>query len=110
MALLANLAAADFGYLTAGQLLDRTGKTIATLEQLEHYRGHLYNWYDTHTLKPLRPLYVSSVDSGNLTGALFTLRAGLLELKSQPVWSPASWPGCAILWTRYRPRSPAGFG
>ena len=70
MALLANLAAGDFGYLSAGQLLDRTDKTLATMERLERYRGHLYNWYDTRTLKPLRPLYVSSVDSGNLAGAL----------------------------------------
>ncbi len=88
MALLANLAAGDFGYLTTGQLLERTDKTLATMEKLERYRGHLYNWYDTRTLKPLRPHYVSSVDSGNLAGALFTLRAGLLELKRQPIVSP----------------------
>ncbi|MGD0061207.1 MAG: glucoamylase family protein [Verrucomicrobiia bacterium] len=88
MALLANLAAGDFGYLTSGQLLDRTDKTLTTLEKLERYRGHFYNWYDTRTLKPLRPVYVSSVDSGNLAGALFTLRAGLWELKHQPIVSP----------------------
>ena len=88
MALLANLAASDFGYLSTGQLLDRTDKTLTTMERLERYRGHLYNWYDTRTLKPLRPHYVSSVDSGNLAGALFTLRAGLWELKSQPIVSP----------------------
>jgi cellobiose phosphorylase len=88
MALLANLAAGDFGYLTAGQLLDRTEKTLATLEGLERYRGHFYNWYDTRTLKPMRPHYVSSVDSGNLAGALFTLRAGLREWKTQPIVSP----------------------
>ena len=93
MALLANLAAGDFGYLSAGQLLDRTDKTITTMEKLERYRGHLYNWYDTHTLKPLRPLYVSSVDSGNLAGALHTLRAGLLELKCQPIVSPRVFTG-----------------
>ncbi len=88
MALLTNLAARDFGYLTAGQLLDRTDKTLATLEQLERFRGHFFNWYDTRTLKPLRPHYVSSVDSGNLAGALLTLRAGLLELKTLPIVSP----------------------
>jgi cellobiose phosphorylase len=86
MALLANLAAGDFGYLSAGEWLERTDQTLATMERLERYRGHLYNWYDTRTLKPLRPLYVSSVDSGNLAGALAILRAGLLELKSQPVF------------------------
>jgi cellobiose phosphorylase len=88
LALAANLAAADFGYLSTDQLLDRTDKTLGTMERLERYRGHLYNWYDTRTLKPMHPLYVSSVDSGNLAGALHTLRAGLLELKNQPVFSP----------------------
>mgnify|MGYP000461382858 CR=1 FL=1 len=93
MALLANLAAGDFGYLTGGEVLDRTDKTLTTLEKLEHYRGHLYNWYDTRTLHPLRPHYVSSVDSGNLAGALFTLRAGLLEMKTQPIISPRALTG-----------------
>lgn len=88
MALLANLAAGDFGYISAGELLERTELTIAAMERLERYRGHLYNWYETRTLEPLRPRYVSSVDSGNLTGALAILRAGLLELKSQPVVPP----------------------
>ena len=87
MALLANLAATDFGYLSTGQLLDLTGRTLGTMEKLERFRGHFYNWYDTRTLKPLRPQYVSSVDSGNLAGALFTLRAGLWELKNQPIIS-----------------------
>ena len=88
MTLLANLAACDFGYLAGGQLLERTDRTLGTMERLERYRGHFYNWYDTRTLKPLRPQYVSSVDSGNLAGALFTLRAGLAELKTQPVVAP----------------------
>ncbi|HVR36522.1 MAG TPA: glycosyltransferase family 2 protein, partial [Methylomirabilota bacterium] len=95
MALLANLAAGDFGYLSAGHLLERTDKTVTTMEKLERYRGHFYNWYDTRTLKALHPLYVSSVDSGNLAGALHTLRAGLLELKSQPVLSPRVSEGLA---------------
>ncbi len=93
MALLADLAAIDFGYISPGQLLDLTEKTLTAVEQLERYRGHLYNWYDTRTLKPLRPLYVSSVDSGNLAGALATLRAGLLELKIQPVFQQRVWAG-----------------
>jgi cyclic beta-1,2-glucan synthetase len=88
LALVANLAAADFGYISTGQLLERTDKTLTSMERLERYRGHLYNWYDTRTLKPLSPHYVSSVDSGNLAGALFTLRAGLWESKNQPIVSP----------------------
>ena len=93
MALLAHLAAADFGYLSVGELLDRTEKMLTATGRLERYRGHLYNWYDTRTLKPLHPHYVSSVDSGNLAGALSTLRGGLLELKSQPIVPPGMWGG-----------------
>ncbi|MEN6440013.1 MAG: glucoamylase family protein [Syntrophobacter sp.] len=80
LALLANLSAYDFGYLSAGQLLERTEKALHTMDGLERHRGHFYNWYDTQSLKPLPPLYISSVDSGNLAGHLLTLRQGLLAL------------------------------
>ncbi|WP_206668782.1 GH36-type glycosyl hydrolase domain-containing protein [Lacisediminimonas profundi] len=88
MSLLADLAAYDFGYLTLGESLQRMSDTMASMKKLERYRGHLYNWYDTRTLQPLHPQYVSSVDSGNLAGSLLTLQAGLAELKNQPVLSP----------------------
>lgn len=93
MSLLADLAAYDFGYICAGEFLQRTGNTLATMEKLERYRGHFYNWYDTRTLQPLHPQYVSSVDSGNLVGSLLTLQAGLAELKDQPVLSPNAFQG-----------------
>ncbi len=85
MALLANQSAYDFGYICAGEFLQRTDNTLAAMEKLERYRGHFYNWYDTQTLQPLHPLYVSSVDSGNLAGSLLTLEGGLLELKEESV-------------------------
>ena len=80
LALLGNLAAYDFGYLSLGRSLERTAQTLRTMQGLERYRGHLYNWYDTRSLAPLHPRYISTVDSGNLAGLLLTLRAGLLEL------------------------------
>ena len=85
MALLATLAAHDLGYISTGELLRRTERAFKTMEKLERFRGHFYNWYDTQTLLPLHPQYVSSVDSGNLAGSLLALRAGLSELKSRPV-------------------------
>ena len=93
MALLANLAAYDFGYITAAELLRLTENTLSTMEKLERYRGHFYNWYDTRTLQPLDPQYVSSVDSGNLIGSLLTLQSGLAELKQQPVLSSRVFEG-----------------
>ncbi len=84
LSLLASLSARDFGYITEGQLIERTAATLDTLDRLEKYRGHWLNWYDTRTLQPLRPAYVSSVDSGNLAGHLLTLQAGLRLLAGQP--------------------------
>ena len=85
LALLANLSAHDFGYITAGQLVERTANTLHTMDGLERHRGHFYNWYDTQTLQPLAPLYISTVDSGNLAGHLLTLRAGLLALADDKI-------------------------
>ena len=85
LSLLANLAAYDFGYLPAGQLVERTENALNTMESLARHRGHFFNWYDTQSLEPLLPLYVSTVDSGNLSGHLLTLRQGLLELPDHAI-------------------------
>ncbi len=92
-ALLANLAARDFGYLTTGGVIRRTQDTFATLLRLERHHGHFYNWYDTRTLQPLLPLYVSTVDSGNLAGHLLTLGAGLRELADGKLFGPHVFDG-----------------
>lgn len=85
LSLMANLTACDFGYIPAGEVMRRVTLTLDTLDKMEHYRGHLFNWYDTRTLLPLNPRYISSVDSGNMAGHLLTLSAGLSALRSQPV-------------------------
>ena len=73
------------GYLSMGDFVERTRNTFRTLQALSRYQGHLYNWYDTRTLQPMPPLYVSTVDSGNLAGHLLTLRSGLLALADAPL-------------------------
>lgn len=88
LSLLANLSAYDFGFITAGNFLERTEKSFLSMSKLERYKGHFYNWYDTQSLAPLPPLYVSSVDSGNLAGHLLTLRSGLAEIPGQAVVEP----------------------
>ena len=85
LSLLANLSAYDFGYIQAGQLIQRTANSMRTMESMERFRGHFYNWYDTQTLQPLRPLYISSVDSGNLVGHLMILQSGLLTLTDEKI-------------------------
>ena len=87
LSLLANLAAYDFGYVPAGELIARTKRSLTSMERMQRYRGHFYNWYDTKTLEPLRPLYVSTVDSGNLAGYLITLAAGLRQLEEWTIFS-----------------------
>jgi cellobiose phosphorylase len=93
LALLANLTAYDFGYISTRQLIERTTNALSTMEALERYRGHFYNWYDTLTLKPLPPKYVSTVDSGNLAAHLLTLRQGLLALPEQKILGPRVFDG-----------------
>jgi cellobiose phosphorylase len=78
--LLSTLAAYDFGYLSFTGTLDRLEPTFDTLLRMQRYRGHFYNWYDTRTLAPLVPAYISTVDSGNLAGYLLTLRSGLAQI------------------------------
>ena len=83
-ALLAVLTARDFGWLSLAQAATRIEATLATLERLERHRGHFLNWYDTETLQPLRPRYVSAVDSGNLAGYLLVLASGLRRAADEP--------------------------
>ncbi|HEV2221106.1 MAG TPA: glucoamylase family protein [Casimicrobiaceae bacterium] len=86
LALLANLAAYDFGYIPAGALILRTAHALDTMRTMERHQGHFYNWYDTQTLQPLQPHYVSSVDSGNLAGHLLTLGPGLLAVPDRKIF------------------------
>ncbi|MEP6725917.1 MAG: glucoamylase family protein [Bacteroidota bacterium] len=85
LSLLSALTAFEFGYLTINQLIERTGNTISTMKKMERYQGHFYNWYDTETLAPLHPTYISTVDSGNLAGHLLVLRQGLMAMPHQKV-------------------------
>jgi cellobiose phosphorylase len=83
--LLAGVAARDSGYLTSTDLVAWLDRIWSTLGKLPRHRGHLLNWYDTRTLAPLAPAYVSTVDSGNLGGYLLTLRMALIELADEPI-------------------------
>lgn len=85
LSLLSNLSACNFGYITTGQLIEKTRNTIGTLQKMEKYKGHFFNWYNTETLQILAPKYISTVDSGNLAGHLLVLRQGLLAIPYQPI-------------------------
>ena len=65
MGLISNIVAYDFGYISMGEVIYRLELILDNIKDLEKYKGHLLNWYDTKTKKPLWPKYVSTVDSGN---------------------------------------------
>jgi cyclic beta-1,2-glucan synthetase len=83
MGLLSTLAAHDLGFLGVEALLARLENTLTTVEALERHNGHLLNWYDTRSLAPLAPRYVSTVDSGNLACSLVTLAQGCRLLAAE---------------------------
>ena len=84
----ARQVACEFGYITVPEFTQQTLQTMSTLSQLDRYRGHLLNWYDTRSLVPLAPSFVSSVDNGNLLASLWTLERGCLQLLDQPLLQP----------------------
>ncbi|MCJ7716476.1 MAG: hypothetical protein MUO54_08150, partial [Anaerolineales bacterium] len=87
MWMLSAVAANDFGYLTLDQTIDRLTKTMKTLYELERHEGHLLNWYNLEDLSPLKPRYVSSVDSGNFIAALWTIVQSITENLEKPILS-----------------------
>ena len=91
--MLSALAARNFGYRTGDQTVEALRRTMETIGKLERHEGHLLNWYDVQTLKPLEPRYVSTVDSGNLLGTLWSLEHGLEELVHRPVLDGSAFEG-----------------
>ena len=62
--------------------IDLLEKVINTIYGLPKWNGHLYNWYNTKTLEPLTPRFISSVDSGNLVGYYFVILQFLKEIEN----------------------------
>jgi hypothetical protein len=97
MLLNARIAAVHFGYLTLPEFVAQTQRTLATVQRLAHHRGHLLNWYDSATLRPLDPQFVSTVDSGNLAAALWTLKQAALAFARQAPPDGTLWEGITDL-------------
>jgi cyclic beta-1,2-glucan synthetase len=91
--LTAVLTARQFGYVGLHAAADLWEQSLASCRKLQRLHGHFYNWYDTQTLEPLFPRYISTVDSGNLTACLLTVHEGIAEWQTAPVFSPRHWDG-----------------
>lgn len=85
MGFTSNIAAYDLGYIGIRQIVDNTEKILTSMEGLDMYNGHFYNWYDTVTKEPLKPRFISTVDSGNLVGYLWLTAEALKEYLKTPI-------------------------
>ncbi len=94
------LAAHDLGFASLKEFIRDTERTLSAAERMPKFRGHLYNWYSTRTLKPVEPLFISTVDNGNLLCCLWTLKQGCLDaLQRQPLFRPLSGRESSIMLT-----------
>ncbi len=93
MYLLATVSARDFGWIGTVDMVERLEATLATVDRLERFHGHLYNWYDTQTLQRLEPEYVSTVDSGNLAGHLLAVANACRQFVDEPLALSAAMSG-----------------
>ena len=93
LTLTANLVAYNRGYITYSELLDRMENTLLSLNKLERYNGHFYNWYQTKVGDVLNPRYISTVDSGNLAAGLIVAKEGVKSASKDQTLNAAFWEG-----------------
>ena len=82
LGMLAIISAYDLKFISLNDCTNLLKNMISKIESLDKWNGHLYNWYNIKTLKPLYPRYVSTVDSGNFIGYLYIVKAFLKEIKN----------------------------
>ena len=83
MLLNARIAALHLGVMPVSEFVFETQQTLDQVARLPKHRGHLLNWYDINTLLPIAPLFVSSVDSGNLAASLWALKQAALAVATE---------------------------
>jgi cyclic beta-1,2-glucan synthetase len=79
-------AAYHLGFLTLPRFVSTVRRTMDTTKRLPRFHGQLVNWYETKTLTPLQPHFISSVDNGNLACCLWTLKQGCLAAEKEPLF------------------------
>ncbi len=81
--LLAVISAYDLDFINFKKTIEYLNKILGVIAGLSKWNGHLYNWYNTKTLTPLIPRYISTVDSGNFVGYLYIVKNFLQENKNK---------------------------
>ena len=79
MYMLSVISAYELGLIMEDEMLIRLRNTVKTLALMDKEKGLFYNWYDSKTLEPAVPRYISSVDVGNLLAAFVTARNFLYD-------------------------------
>lgn len=85
MGVTCTISAYDFGYVGIIHVIKQLNNIIESMLTLRRYEGHFYNWYNTISKEPLHPMYISTVDSGNLVGYLWTTVSALKEYENNPL-------------------------
>jgi len=85
LSLLSVISAFDLKFITRQEMLEKIKKILESLSSLERYNGHFFNWYETRSKEPLRPRYISTVDSGNMAGHFITLKNALIEFSTSDI-------------------------
>lgn len=83
LGLISIISAYDLGFIDIQKAIEMIKNMLETIQRLAKWNGHLYNWYNTENLEPLIPKYISSVDSGNFVGYLYTIKQFLIEINLQ---------------------------
>ncbi|EJP6472178.1 cyclic beta 1-2 glucan synthetase [Clostridium botulinum] len=87
MGITSNIVAYDLGFIPLKNLINRLKNIVSSMNKLDKYEGHFYNWYDIKSGKPLNPRYISAVDSGNLVGYLWLTEESLKDIINKPLLS-----------------------
>lgn len=74
LSMLSVISANDLGFINYDKTIELLKNILNTVDELQKWNGHLYNWYNTETKEPLYPRYVSTVDSGNFVGYLYVVK------------------------------------
>ena len=83
LSMLAVISSYDLRFENFKDTIDLLENIVNSVYNLQKWNGHLYNWYNTKTTEPLIPRYISTVDSGNLVGYMYTTKAFLVDEKNQ---------------------------
>lgn len=91
LSIMSLVGAYELGFVTLTECLARLEEVYDSLTRLERYNGHFFNWYDTTSLEPLSPRYISYVDSGNLAGHLVAVRVAFEDFLNAPLVHRSAW-------------------